>query len=201
MALLKKFGYRVIKLEDLVDSLKKGVEISRKAVVITFDDGKQSVYTHAFAILKKYNYPAIVFLPTELIGTPGYVTWPQVREMMAHNISFGSHTKNQVYLPDFSEDRQREEIAGSKKILEKQLGVPMEYFSYPTGGFSEATKRLVKQAGYKAAVTTNRGFEMKHQDLFELKRVRLSNSDSNDLYIWVKFAGYANVFKKGKKPS
>ncbi|HLF18130.1 MAG TPA: polysaccharide deacetylase family protein [Candidatus Omnitrophota bacterium] len=200
MALLRKFGYRAIRLEDLVDSLKKGIQISRKAVVITFDDGKESVYTKAFAILKKYNYPAIVFLPTELIGTPGYVSWPQVKEMMAHNITFGSHTKNHTYLPDLPEERQREEIVDSKKTLEKQLGVPIEYFSYPTGGFSETTKKLVEQAGYKAAVTTNRGYEMKHRDLFELKRVRLSSSDFNDLYIWVKFAGYSGVFKKGKKP-
>src|SRR6185503_6003144 len=81
MRQLKKFNYRVIGLEDYVESYKKGVQISRKAVVITFDDGKEDIYTNAFPILKKYDYPAIVFLPAAKIGTPGYLNWHQVKEM------------------------------------------------------------------------------------------------------------------------
>jgi peptidoglycan/xylan/chitin deacetylase (PgdA/CDA1 family) len=199
MRLLRELGYEVISLEALVESINEGQEISRKRVVITFDDGYEDNYTYAFPILKKYGYPAIIFIPTAMINTPGYLTWDQIKEMMAHQITFGSHSVNHEYLPILTEDQQRDEIHMSKKVLEETLGTAVDYFAYPIGGFEEVTKKLVKEAGYKAALTTNRGYDPKNHDVFELNRVRLSNSDQNDLYIWVKYAGYSNVFRTGKK--
>lgn len=200
MGLLKEFGYKVIRLEDLVDSLRKGIQISRKAVVITFDDGYENIYTHAYPILKRYGYPATVFIWVEKVGAPGFLTWRQMREMEENGISFGSHSLTHPYLPTAPEEKQREEIFSSKRILERRLDNPIKVFAYPVGGFNEKIKEMVKEAGYIAAVTTNRGYDPQNMDLYELNRVRISDSDSSELKLWVKYAGYSNIFEEGKKP-
>ena len=61
-------------------------------------------------------------------------------------------------------------------MIEDHLGHNIDYFAYPSGGFTEEIKRFVQDAGYKAAVTTNRGKDLFNQDLYELKRIHMSNT-------------------------
>ena len=197
MKFLKKHGYYVISFQDLVKGLKKGRAFARDTVVIQFDDGYEDNYTNAFPVLKRYRFPATVFLVSDRIGTPGFLTWDQVREMDAHNFTAGAHTRHHVYLPEVSLEAARDEIAGSKKIIEGHLGHPIDYFAYPSGGFTEAIEGLVEEAGFKAAVTTNRGQDRLNRDLFALKRIRVKDSD-NALILWAKLSGYYNLFRKHK---
>ena len=201
MSAIKEFGYKTLSMEEYMALRLAGKKVPRKDIVITFDDGYEDNYTQAFPILKKYGHTATIFLHVEKIGTPGYLTWEEIKEMQQHGIFFGSHSLTHPHLPSFSEKEQRWELSESKRILEEKLGHSIEFVAYPAGAFNEATKRAAKDAGYKAGLTTNRGYVLDNSDFFELKRVRLSNSDVNKLYIWVKIAGYSNVFRKGEKPS
>ena len=156
MAFMQRHGFEVISFDDLVEGIKKGHEFARNTVVLQFDDGYEDNYQYAFPILKKYGFPAMVFLISDRIGTPGFLTWEEIKEMQKYSFLAGAHTRKHVYLPDVTLLEAQDEIAGSKKIIEDHIG-HIDYFSYPSGGFSEDVKRIVKEAGYKAAVTTNRG--------------------------------------------
>ena len=68
------------------------------------------------------------------------------------------------------------------------------------GGFSGLIKDSLKNAGYKGACATNRGYDRYNRDVFELNRVRLSNNDDSDFVLWAKLSGYYNLFRKAKKP-
>lgn len=201
MAYLKKHHYKVIPLNELVDAIINQKLISYKSVVITFDDGYENNYTHAFPILKKYGFPATIFLVSDFINQPGYLTANQIKEMMVSGITFAAHSRTHPYLPGISREQQVEEIAGSKKILEEKLGISIFFFAYPHGGFSDDIKQIVKQAGYKAAFTTNRGRDRYNKDVYELKRVRFSDSDNHLYYLWVKLTGVYNLFRKSKSPN
>ncbi|MBZ0165167.1 MAG: polysaccharide deacetylase family protein, partial [Candidatus Omnitrophica bacterium] len=178
----------------------KNEPLSRKTVVLTFDDGYADNYTNAFPLLKKYNFPATFFISTEKVGLPGYVTWDQLREMAAAGISIGSHAVRHEYLPDLSRQRIIEEVRESRRILEQQLGMPVLNFSYPVGGFNDEIKSLVRQAGYQSAVTTNRGFDRFNHDVFELNRVTMDDEDVLGPVRWAKFSGYYNLFRKSRQP-
>ncbi len=201
MNFIKRNGFHVISFDDLVEGIKKGHQFSRNTVVIQFDDGYANNYTAAFPILKKYGFPAMVFLVSDLVGTPGFVTWEQVKEMEKDNFLAGSHTCRHAYLPEVSPEEAREEIFNSKKAIEEKLGHPIDYFAYPVGGFTAQAKKLVEEAGYKAAVTTNRGVDRFNVDLYELKRIRVNNTDNRfaGLILWCKLSGYYNLFRKFKE--
>lgn len=68
----------------LGDLLKPDADLSGRRVVITIDDGYASVYHYAFPILKKYNWPATLFLPTGFLDRETTL-WPDWLEYMVWN--------------------------------------------------------------------------------------------------------------------
>jgi peptidoglycan/xylan/chitin deacetylase (PgdA/CDA1 family) len=200
MAFLRRHGYHVISFNDLVEGIQKGYAFSHNTVVIQFDDGYKDNYTDAFPILKKNNFPAMVFLISDLVGAPGFLTWDQMKEMESSNFLAGAHTRHHPYLPKLSVDLAQDEIAGSKKIIEQHLGHPIDYLAYPAGGFTAEDKQIAKKAGFKAAATTNRAKDRWNHDLYELKRIRMNDKDNrfSGLILWGKLSGYYNLFRESK---
>lgn len=200
MAYLHKHGYHVIAFSELVNSIIEKKPLPKKSVVITFDDGFEDNYINAFPVLKQYHFPAIIFVVTDIVGKSGFLTWEQIKEMEKSDISFGSHTRLHTYLPSLDKAEQRNQIRGSKEILEQQLGHPIEYFAYPSGGFNDSILSVLKETGYKAACTTNRGYPRLNDDPYMIKRIRFGNNDNSDIILWAKLSGYYQVFKKWKNP-
>lgn len=201
MKFFKDHGYQVISLDALVEGIKARRAFPRNSVVITFDDGYANNYQYAYPTLKEYGYPATVFAISDLVGQKDFLTWDQIKEMQSFKISIGSHTRQHAYLPEVSPEKQIDEIEGSKKIFDQKLGVSTDYFSYPSGGFSQSIEELVKKAGYKGACTTNRGHQNSNKDVYALKRIRLSDKDLAPSYLRIKLSGYYNLFRESKDPS
>ncbi len=65
--LFRDKGYEALSLEDYFQHKKQKKSLDKK-FLITFDDGYQNLYTHAFPLLKEFSYPAVVFLVTGFIG-------------------------------------------------------------------------------------------------------------------------------------
>ena len=199
MDFLKKNKYHVISLDELVKATQNGRQLPRRSVVITFDDGYEDNYVNAFKILKQRGFPAIIFCITNTIGQSGYLTWDQIREMERFGVVAGSHTVVPVYLPGTPEEKQRFQIWESKRVLEERLRHPVDYFAYPSGGFSEKIKKLIREAGYKGACTTNRGYDRLNQDVYELNRIRPGDKDT-PMSLRFKLSGFNNYFKKTVDP-
>ncbi|EIK46713.1 polysaccharide deacetylase [Cellvibrio sp. BR] len=84
------------------------------------------------------------------------VTWAQLAEMQREGIEIGGHTVTHPSLGMASIDEARLEIIGSKKDIERELGLAARTFCYPNGqpqDYTEAVKSVVKEAGYLTAVT------------------------------------------------
>lgn len=203
MKYIKDKGYNVIPLDELVEGTKAGRKFKHNTVVITADDGYKDNYIYAYPILKKYGYPATIFLATNLVGSDNsFLNWDEIKEMAKNNISFGGHTKNHVYLPSVEkEDILWDEIAGCKEPIEKHTGLSVDYFCYPMAGFTEKIKTTVKKAGYRGACTTNRGFDiLNKKDMYELDRIAVRNHDkATSLHFRIELSGYCNIFRKGKR--
>lgn len=109
-AWLRAQGYHVISMDEVIASRREHRPLPDRAVVLSFDDGLQSVYTRAFPLLEAFNYPAVVGLVGAWLGEPaageGPVAYPddklshadflrpeQIREMRRSGlIEFASHS-------------------------------------------------------------------------------------------------------------
>jgi len=208
MEYIKKNGYEVITLDELARSIKDKKSLKRKKVVITLDDGYKDNFEYAYPVLKRFGFPATIFIITDFIGKDfpagkmQFLNWDEVIAMSKDRISFGSHTKTHFYLGVVIDEKAAfEEIEGSKKAIEQKIGMPVDYFCYPGGGFNEEAKSLVTKAGYKGACATNRGFADFNRDVYELKRIKVTNSDMTKPFsFWVKLSGYYNILRKEKNP-
>lgn len=200
MHFLKKHNYKVIPLERLADLIKEKKRIPNKTVIITFDDGYKNNYLYAFPILKKYNLYATIFLIVNEIDRlkQDRLSWEEIKQMQDSGlISFGSHTLDHPFLTELSsEEELRRQIFDSKRILEERLAKPVYAFAYPAGRFNGKVKNLVKEAGYKLAVTTNPGKRFPNDDIFALKRIRISENTRNLFIFWIKVSGYYNFFRE-----
>jgi len=201
MAYLKDNCYDVISLDELVEGIRSRKKFSRKAVVITIDDGYKDNFVYAYPVLKKYRFPATIFIITSHAGArDDFMKWEEIKLMANDNIAVGGHTKNHHFLSSIKDKNILwDEIAGCKSVIEDKLGAPIDYLCYPMGSFTEEVKEMAENAGYKGACTTNKGFASQNEDVYELKRVKVTNSDTNKpLSFWAKLSGYYNFFRSKK---
>lgn len=197
---LTRFRCRVLSLDEALDCVDRGKTLPRRSVVITFDDGYAETYSVAWPLLKRHGFPATVFIATEEVGWNGFLTWDQVAEIAGNGITIGSHTKHHTYLPLASQDRLREELVDSKQTIESRLGRPIHFLSYPVGGFTLQVQVLVKEAGYRAACTTNRASPLGGIDRYALRRIKMTEGDANPLLFYAKISGYYDLFRQLKQP-
>ena len=127
--------------------------------------------------------------------------WSEVREMRRAGVEFGAHTKTHPILSRiFDADAIREEIEGSKLRIENQLGEPVLHFSYPNGKVADINKQVVdaaKRAGFRTAVTSERGLDVADADPFLLRRVGVEPVGAT-LYFQELLAGIIDA--RGAKP-
>jgi peptidoglycan/xylan/chitin deacetylase (PgdA/CDA1 family) len=201
MQYLARGRYQVLSLQQMVEAVDGRVRRPGRGVVITFDDGYADNYTLAWPVLKRYGFPATIFVTVADLGRPGFLTWEQVQEMAASGrIEIGSHTMHHSYLPLVKPERLAEELIEPKRLLEARLGRPAQFISYPVGGFTRETLRIVSQAGYAAGCTTNRAFARNGVDRFALRRVKMTERDAHLVSFFCKVSGYYDLFRSLKQP-
>ena len=197
---LAKHRYRVIPLEELARALEVGT-MPRRSAAITFDDGYEETCTIAWPLLKRCGFPATVFVTPAEVGRPGFATWEQLRTTAAEGLTIGSHTMHHSYLPLVNSERLPEELVESKRLIEARVGRPVRLLSYPVGGFTPEVCALAQQAGYLAAVTTNRAASGNGAHRFALRRIKMTERDTNTLLFFAKLSGYYDAFRQLRAPS
>ena len=176
MQALKDNNFTIIGMQDFLAWRRGEKNIPAKCAIITIDDGWVSGYENAWPILKKFGYPFTLFIYVNYIGTGGKsLSWDQLAEMRDAGVDIECHTYShgdlRSPLRKGSVDKKtmtgiendiktlgmdgwmKKEIADSKAVLEKQLGIKVNAIAYPFGNFNQKARDLVKQAGYEAGFT------------------------------------------------
>jgi peptidoglycan/xylan/chitin deacetylase (PgdA/CDA1 family) len=90
------------------------------------------------------------------------LTWEMLSEMRRAGFTIGSHTRTHPLLTGENEHKVLDETAGSRRVLEASLGIPIHHFAYPNGSFDDVAVGAVAAAGYRYAYTTCRHRDADH---------------------------------------
>lgn len=156
-------GYTTILFSDLLRAHKGETALPERAVLITFDDGYENNYLHAWPILKELGAKGNIYIVFNTIGkvnswhNPASEPWvnmatlAQLKEMQASGvIEYGSHTMNHPHLSALKPDDAAWEMAESKRQLEALFGRGLSAFAYPygDGAYVPAIRQMALDAGY-----------------------------------------------------
>jgi hypothetical protein len=182
LARLHEMGYRTISLFQVVDCLRQGKPFPERSLVITFDDGYQTVYEKAFPVLQDYGMTATIFLTVGEMGRvkPGerlpslegrsMLNWREIQEMKQWGIEFGAHTLTHPDLTRLPLDRVRTEICDSKAIIEDALNAPVPSFAAPYSRYDDRSLEIIRQH-FACACSDKLSLTNLSSDLYALERV------------------------------
>jgi len=176
LKLLHDWGYTTISTTLLVQAITRGTSLPPRPVILTFDDANEDNYTNAFPNMKKYGFTGVLYLPYNYLGTPGYLTVDQVKEMAAAGWEVGSHTlSHPINFSTLEPAALRSEVVDSRKKLAALLGLPILTFAYPFGDAPNDAVDYVHFAGYIAAMGAT-GFtsDQGPGNLFVLQRCEIA---------------------------
>jgi len=181
---LKDNGYNVISMKKYLSFIDGVDSIPSNSVMITIDDGYRSIYDIAFPLLKKYGFPATVYIYSVFFGGRNNLNEGIIKEMSKHNIDFGCHSYTHPILTkrksswsdsDYLSFLEKE-IIKSKIFFESKLKMPFETFAYPYGLYSKEVIYMIKKAGYRAAFSVVPGANTSETPRYALHRTLVFNS-------------------------
>jgi len=181
-------NYTVMKLSTIITKLKNNQKLPQKCVAITIDDAYKNVFTRAYPLLKKYHFPATIFVNTRpvLNHSKSFMSWEDMRVMGEDGSEFANHTHTHQYLvrikrenPTLHLQKVREEIVQAEKILDlhikKYVSHTPKMLAYPFGEYDEEIMDVLRELNY-VGIAQNSGPIYQGSNFLALTRFPMSGS-------------------------
>lgn len=175
LAILKERSFHSASIDDVNQD-----RVDRKrSVVITFDDGREGCHRYALEILESIEFTATFYICPSFVENNNiptmeaysrFMNWSQVRNLAKHGHTIGSHGLSHRSFKELSELQRLVELQISKDVIEAKVGSKCAHFAAPYGFIDSDSRRLIRDVGYKTAVTTERGFNKPPFSYHNLKR-------------------------------
>jgi len=190
---MEAHGYHFIPLARYVAyRMGKAPAPPAKSVIVTMDDGHESVYTRALPFVEKYRIPVTLFIYPSAISNASYaMTWRQLRALKATGLfDIQSHT---YWHPNFKIEKRRLspaqynkfvdfQLRRSKEVLDKKLGINVTMLAWPYGIYDDELIQKAKQAGYTAALALNGRHAGDGDNVMAISRYLVSDRDHGRLF-------------------
>lgn len=183
---LASHSFTGITFSELADAYRSGAALPKRPVVLTFDDGYEGVAQDAWPILRRYGFPATVFITTGWISDAGehaagnpldrMMSWAQVRELAADGVEIGAHSHSHPELDQLDDATLSWELRHSRDLLETAIGAPVRTLAYPFGYSSRRVRCAVAAAGYRCAAAVRNLRASRSDDLFMLPRLTIGRA-------------------------
>jgi peptidoglycan/xylan/chitin deacetylase (PgdA/CDA1 family) len=105
----------------------------------------------------------------------------EVRRLASATISVGAHGVSHQPLPSLALEAREVEIRQSGETCRSITGQPVEGFTFPHGAADDATRRLVAEAGYRWACSTESRSVRPGDDPYDLPRLQVADSNGDQL--------------------
>ena len=186
MNALHTAGYQTITLSEWADAVIERRPVHGKRVLLTFDDGYSDFLSGAVPVLRRHDFSATMFLVAERIGQTALwdaeygdcaplMSWEEIKSLQPLGIEFGAHSCIHRKMTEMASTDLAEDTKRTRAILEDGLGVPVPTLAYPYGDQNESVRRVVGEAGTRAAVTTESGISKLGDDPLRLPRIEIAD--------------------------
>jgi peptidoglycan/xylan/chitin deacetylase (PgdA/CDA1 family) len=166
--------------EEIYEFVQGTIELPKKSIVVTADDGNMTFFELAIPVLNKYNVKATSFLVTSWVNVDYVNSFRSdliCFESHSHNMHVAGSDGNGAFLT-LTEAKAKEDLDSTKEILQSPIA-----FCYPFGHYNDFAKRMLTEEGFKVAVTTESGKIKPGMDPLELPRVRISKGDTLEQFV------------------
>jgi peptidoglycan/xylan/chitin deacetylase (PgdA/CDA1 family) len=168
-----------VTLQQVYDFWQGRGTLPEHPVVLSFDDGNQTDFSIVAPLLHSLHWPGVLNL---IVGRKLPLTFarmavPDVRALVAAGWEIDSHTVDHADLTKLSGSALAFQLTESRTELRRVLGVPANFFCYPSGRYDTQTVAAVRAAGYLGATTTSPGYA-RPTSMFTLHRIRVSGGES-----------------------
>lgn len=176
MQYLSANDYHPVTLQQVWDAWHGRATLPTNPVVLTFDDGYLSDYSIVAPTLVAHRWPAVLFL---IAGRkPPQMSSSLVKTLIQDGWEIDSHTMTHPDLKALTDAQLAFEIGDSRTTLQREFGVPVNFFAYPRGRYDPQAEAALRAAGYLAAVTTQPGLAQLDQGRYMLKRIDVARDET-----------------------
>lgn len=197
MSALLANGFTPVRLDEAKRFLADGSPQVKNPVLITFDDGYESLYLHALPVAARLGMPMTVFVVTSRIGLKPqfarYLSDDQIREMAGSGFfEFGSHTDDlhtdlmriwnafDETLPPPLASAVAHDLARSRDRLAGMTGTSPVALAWPYGKFNDDTKRIAVNTGLNMHFTSRSGYNAPGDDPLCIRRIPVTRRDTTE---------------------
>ncbi|MFH1183682.1 MAG: polysaccharide deacetylase family protein [Chloroflexota bacterium] len=147
-------------------------------ISLTFDDGDADNFPSA-AVLRQYGLRATWYIPSGLVGKPGYMTWDQLQALQADGHEIGGHSVDHINIDGLDAQALRHQVCDDRDALQGRGFEPVS-FAYPFGGYDQAAVQMVRECGYASGRSIGAGREdIPPMDAFTLRAYPYIVSDTS----------------------
>jgi len=144
---------------------------AQPSVAITFDDGCETDLIAAAPVLEEAGFHATFYVTTGFLGTAGYMSPAQLRELSSRGFEIGCHSMTHPYLNDLDSHTLKVEIVAARDRLQDIIGKNVDHFSCPGGRYDQRTLVIAREAGYRSVANSQNHANSSSTDPFQLGRV------------------------------
>lgn len=195
MHLLASRGMQAVSIDDFISWVEGTNDLPVGSFLLTFDDGFRGVREYGLPVLGELGWPFSIFLVSDLIGgqdvwtreaNPDSVTYPlldkdEILDMQQRGVSFHSHTCNHPSLTTLDETQLADQLVASRQTLSQLLGQDVSYLAYPFGHVDERVETAAWAAGYRAAFSTQPGFNRRDVNRYRIRRLDVFGYDTSSM--------------------
>lgn len=184
-------GFQTVTVRDVIAYLDGEIDLPEKPIVLSFDDNWKSALTIAQPACEKHGFVGVAFLIASSVGAnERRLSWEDCKALAEAGWEIGSHSQtheNLTYVkpgqsPEAIRGMVEDEVRGSKQTIEENTGLEVTSLALPYGNYDTFVLETVRDAGYTAALTIDRGSADDQSDPLRLPRRMIMNGTSFDTF-------------------
>jgi peptidoglycan/xylan/chitin deacetylase (PgdA/CDA1 family) len=172
LAAIVECGRVPMTITELADGLRGELPLPERCFALTFDDGYSDTI-HAMLAAASRALKSTLYVTAGAVDSARGVSRADLIALaaMQDRVELGAHTISHPRLDELPDSAVRDELVGSREMLEAIVERCVLSFAYPHGAYDGRVRQAVINAGYRSAVGVKNALSHDRDDPWAIARV------------------------------